>query len=343
MQNRWKYNTTLDTCNKNENGSHYSGVQRLHSKILQKLNPDKNIKWVYLNIEDMIDYDLENLSVKVNTEAIVDQLGFLQQNFNNVYIDDLATLGKWFIDYSKRRKSKPSYGLHSETIDKNFIELLGEFFEKNQIYNDRVLNTQESNINTLKSILLKLSLIEDCMTPEAKSEVERFAQEWGYSNFQGLLLSIKQDLDSNFKTTHIKQDPKLEKSWIGTRYGVEVPALPESKLQKDLSIELLNRNFMWTDDYFHYDDWATKMKDVYDGFNLWVEANKDIASDEKYFYQDNWRRSPKGIFPDAKAYRKISLYNVKDSLKEAYLPKLSLLKHRNTFTSVAGNFFLIFD
>lgn len=336
MLNRGKYDTGLSSWNKNENGAAYSGNHIFQSKILQKLNPDKNIRCVYLNIEDLIDYDLESLTVNVNTESIVNQLSFLQQNFSNVYIDDLASLGKWFIDTKKKRQEKSSYGSRTEAIEDSFIDLIGRFFDLNQVHNDRTLNITESSINSLKSTLLKLSLLEDCLTPETKSEVERFAQEKGHSNFQGLLLNIKQDLDSNFKTTHLAAEPKVEKSWVGVRYGVEVPALAASNLRKDLSIELINRNFMWTDDYFHYNDWAEAMKETYDGFNLWVNAPLDAVSDEKYFYQDRWRRTPKGIFPNAKAYRKISFYNVKDSLKEAYLPRLNLLKHKNSFTSVTG-------
>lgn len=258
----------MESCNKNQNGAAYSGNHVFQSKILQKLNPEKNIRCVYLNVEDLIDYDLEKLTVNVNTEAIVNQLSFLQQNYNNIYIDDLASLGKWFIDTKKKRESKPSYGSQTEAIEDTFIELIGKFFEQNQVQNDRTVNISESNMNNLKTTLLKLSLMEDCLTPETKAEVEKFAQDKGYSNFEGLLQNIKQDLDSKFKTTSIPSDPKVEKSWMGVRYGVEVPALAESKLQKDLSIELLNRNFMWTDDYFHYSDWAEAMKETYDGFNL---------------------------------------------------------------------------
>lgn len=39
---------------------------------------------------------------------------------------------------------------------------------------------------------------------------------------------------------------------------------------------------MWVDDYFHYQDWAARHKEVYDSFNLLVIPRKE--GDFKYFY-----------------------------------------------------------
>jgi hypothetical protein len=39
---------------------------------------------------------------------------------------------------------------------------------------------------------------------------------------------------------------------------------------------------MWVDDYFHYEDWKDRQKDVYDSFNLLVVPRNE--GDFKYFY-----------------------------------------------------------
>ena len=54
---------------------------------------------------------------------------------------------------------------------------------------------------------------------------------------------------------------------------------------------------MWMDDYFHYDDWEKKQKEVFDGFNLLVMPRKE--GETKYFYDraNNHRIVPQGIFP----------------------------------------------
>lgn len=78
------------------------------------------------------------------------------------------------------------------------------------------------------------------------------------------------------------------------------------------------------------------MKDSYDGFNLWVKAPEDMLSEEKYYFQDGWRRTPKGIFPDGKGMRKLTLPNIKDKYKEAFLSKFDLIKHKNNGADYSG-------
>lgn len=38
--------------------------------------------------------------------------------------------------------------------------------------------------------------------------------------------------------------------------------------KKNLAPEFINQKFMWIDDYFHYEDWETTMKNTFDSFNL---------------------------------------------------------------------------
>jgi hypothetical protein len=52
----------------------------------------------------------------------------------------------------------------------------------------------------------------------------------------------------------------LDQRWMGKRYGFEVPFMNSGEIaKKDIVPEILNENFMFEDDYYHYDDWKTQM------------------------------------------------------------------------------------
>jgi len=87
---------------------------------------------------------------------------------------------------------------------------------------------------------------------------------------------------------------------------------------------------MWCDDYFHYDDWKKIMKESYDGFNLNVKTPKDMRGDEKFYFQDGWRRNPSGIFPDGKGNRDVCMSNFSKDVKKSFISKLDLIKHKNS-------------
>lgn len=50
---------------------------------------------------------------------------------------------------------------------------------------------------------------------------------------------------------------------------------------------------MWVDDYFHYDDWRNKQKQVFDNFNLLV-LPPPSAETQKFFHdkEHHGRRIP---------------------------------------------------
>lgn len=102
----------------------------------------------------------------------------------------------------------------------------------------------------------------------------------------------------------------------------------DTKKHKDIGTELINRKFMWCDNYyFSYDDWSKSLKDTYDGFNMQVKAPEDLKSKEKFFYQDKWRRTLKGVFPDAKGKRELYRPDLKETIKNAFLPKEATDRH----------------
>jgi hypothetical protein len=287
----------------------------------------------------MVDYDLSKLQAKVNTESL-SKLKFLKDDEKNTYIEDLASLSKWFLDTRKSRVNSDGIGMKSLAAEEAFTDLLLEFFEMRQSSHSRLLSTRISNTSNLKAILMKLKLTWDCLTPETKNSINDFTQKLEHSDFHGLLLKIKDMIHEEGQEDTPAIDAQIDKSWMGVRFGIEIPNThtKSSHEAKDLGVEMLNRNFMWTDDYFHYEDWGKILRNSYDGFNLWVRAPTDLKSDEKYFFQDNWRRVPKGIFPHGKGPRRLSLPNLKEPHKASFLPKLDLIKHRNIGHNVAGKF-----
>ena len=87
--------------------------------------------------------------------------------------------------------------------------------------------------------------------------------------------------------------------WVGTRQEVELPLSKDDQLKpKDIVPELLNKSFLWTESYHHYEDWKTKMEAVYDQFNLLQTPHTNKNEPKFYFNQSDFkRRVPKGIFP----------------------------------------------
>lgn len=94
--------------------------------------------------------------------------------------------------------------------------------------------------------------------------------------------------------------------WVGTRQEVELPTKSKSNIKKNLAPEFVNQRFMWVDDYFHYKDWETKMKDTFDSFNL-LELPKK-RNDTKYFYDRAYHQRiiPQFIVPNPNQKRTIS-------------------------------------
>ena len=54
--------------------------------------------------------------------------------------------------------------------------------------------------------------------------------------------------------------------------GIELPT--QGTGQKDLVPELLNRTFLWHEEYQHYSDWTALMEETYDNFNMLILPHK---------------------------------------------------------------------
>ena len=76
---------------------------------------------------------------------------------------------------------------------------------------------------------------------------------------------------------------------------------------------------MWVDDYFHYDDWRSKQKAVFDNFNLLqVPVSEDA---DKFFFnrEHHNRRIPQGVFPYPNHKRQLMLPSANQTLSKEFL------------------------
>lgn len=123
----------------------------------------------------------------------------------------------------------------------------------------------------------------------------------------------------NFERRNINLE-HFNTNWLGTRQTVELPKV-KGQHKKAIEPELLNRNFMFNEDYHHYADWKEMMEQTYDQFNmLQLPASK---KDIKVFYDPvrHNRRVPYGIFPNPITKRTV--------LQHASIEPLQLTESQN--------------
>lgn len=107
-----------------------------------------------------------------------------------------------------------------------------------------------------------------------------------FDSFESQLKSYSKSLHSLYDKEQVRQ-PKLNTSWFGVRQGIEVP---QSHTHKELGSEFLNRNFMYSSDYYKYKDWKEIMGKTYNSFDLNIlpeQGNKQ--GEAKYYHQDSGR------------------------------------------------------
>jgi hypothetical protein len=162
----------------------------------------------------------------------------------------------------------------------------------------------------LRFELMKLSLLHDSLAAPSKAFVDGIAG----GDFKGLLASALATIPTNVHSTTTSQEDT--NCWVGTRLEVELPVSHQGEesgiKKKDLAPEVINQRFMWVDDYFHYEDWRAKQKEVFDNFNLLVVP----TTTPKYFFDQDSRRIPQGVFPYPTHKRQLMLPAANHTLVE---------------------------
>lgn len=113
------------------------------------MNPHRNIKNVYITVEDMVDYDLPNMKASINT-ASLSKLKFLNSGEESQNIQDLVKFTKWFLDLENTYQSENKLNAKNLSLYKNFIETLTEFFEARELHKTRPLDTAETSSSSQK-------------------------------------------------------------------------------------------------------------------------------------------------------------------------------------------------
>lgn len=161
--------------------------------------------------------------------------------------------------------------------------------------------------NEVKFQILKLQLLYDTYIGKDEKKLVEMCLPDDIASFDELIESTNAKkvlaIRSQTRPAHILQE---KYPWIGARLGVEVPKNYEGAQKKDIVVELLNRDFLWHEEYHHYDDWKSKMEQTYDQFNLLQIDAIDKEEPKFYFEEKEWkRRIPRGIFPFPTHLRKI--------------------------------------
>lgn len=192
----------------------------------------------------MIDYDLSNMHVKIDTDSL-SKLKFLQEDPSNIFIEDLAGLSRWFTDTQKARLAKHSSGSRTVKLEKKFTDLLFEFFELRHSSQGRTVDAQACHYDNMKATLLKLKLTWESLPTHSRASVDSFMHKHNHSDFEGLLRKVKDSIEDELPIQEYKIDDKVNTNWMGVRFGIEIPNSFNNINKKDLGVEMINRNFMW--------------------------------------------------------------------------------------------------
>lgn len=108
---------------------------------------------------------------------------------------------------------------------------------------------------------------------------------------------------------------------MGTRLEVELP-VGGASIRKSIVPEMINQRFMWVEDYFHYDDWRAKQKQVFDNFNLLVVPNEAQDAHKFFFDKDHHhRRIPQGVFPYPNHKRQLMMPSTNNTVTQLLASK----------------------
>lgn len=291
------------------------GASRFRMRLLEKTS---GAKLSALAVDDVVQYDIEGLKMELNPSFSFSAL--LEQqvpasNLPTANFSALSDFGSRFVPQAMTFIE----GLTSEQDARKLDTLIQRLYQVIQTKQQNELRFEQSQraagYDEIRFQLMKLSLLFDTLDAKSRDFVDGNAG----GSFKELL---QQTLASIPKVSAIGAPAAagLDDSWLGTRLEVELPVAKEfgaSAIKKSILPEIINQRFMWVDDYFHYDDWRGKQKEVFDNFNLLVlPQNKDA---EKYYFDRDahCRRIPQGVFPFPNHKRQLMIPTANQSVVDA--------------------------
>jgi hypothetical protein len=264
-------------------------------KILSKFN----IKAIFLNKTDLLSVNLSNLELTAmpNDFKISDLVNGICENYSKTL---KGLYNKW-LSLTTSLCSSIDTEISVDFLS-NINEILDKFNELSLMYTDSLV---ENKLADLKILLLKTDLIFSALKINEKDFIDKITQENFKQNFKEFVSNINTQYSAVQLRSSVAE--KSNSEWFGKRLTVDLLKSNENIADKNISIELLNNNYLWFKDYNTYSDWEVELRSNYDNFNYFIEENKN-----KYLYNSHKlgnRNVPFGIFPHPTNFRKLTQIN----------------------------------
>jgi hypothetical protein len=302
-----------------------------HCEVIRRVLKDKfNIYAIFIPTDNLIKFDLNT----VHMEFLYSNIGFTK-HLDNLIFSQL--------------------GLNNQS---NILTSIDSYLNKliNTIANDprgELVFHSEKNLDSyLNSLLLILNLHSEITSAFHYGLIENKIGKISFEleksvtivktmseNFQTFLDTVMCEITGakidynifcknlgngyiSFLNEVSKSEGKgmLTNDWEGKRLSIDI--LSKEELKKNISVELINNNFLWSGEYNPYEDWEEEIKSHYDHFNYFVkngETNHLFNS-----HKLGNRRVPQGIYPHPSKRRLIKqpAFEAQNEAKSGYEEEL---------------------
>jgi hypothetical protein len=262
-------------------------------KNIKRVLEKHMIKTIFMTKNDLLELELNSLEFCVNKEFDFNKL---LQAIADDNVVTLKQLHEGVLSYI----SSLCNNIDSD-VNETFIKTINDIFETanelSLLYSNVLLDRK---LIDLKVLLLKINLIFSTLKDNQKSIINTSVGK-PFKEFIRSTNELINRIQLNHKTN------TENSQWFGKRLTVDLLDTKHNLKDKNISIELLDNNYMWYKDYNPYTDWEIEFRNKYDNFNYFIEENKN-----KYLYNSHRlgnRNVPCGIFPHPSNFRKLKPLN----------------------------------
>ena len=312
---------TLGKDSANINDFHHNGYYEI---VKRHLKENFNICAVFVPIHKAMNLDLIKLDITVNKDFNLEKHIAMSIKFDLQY-NDLKGFSKFInLLVEKINDNIEEFDIHDskENLEIYFNSLLEIVEKQNLIVYQYLPNLMKKYIDEIRISIIKHKLIYDIMSHQTKTKLNKLIRDISqssadYNNFYDVILKKYDQLyiHTDEKITDDKNKFNNNESiiinnfWNGKRLNLDVTSKDIYHLKdKNLSIELMNNNFMWMVDYNPYSDWEIELRKFYDNFNYYI--NNDQQLKNRYLFNNNPlgnRNVPVGIIPNPDFIRKVKI------------------------------------
>jgi len=330
----------LNSLDKNFKNTFLNGHQRLLRNILEKFY---GCVCVFIPITKFIKFNPSDFTIEVNETSGFDN--FDKFIFSSILhkkpklyesIKILQKLNNQFNKFISNLldANNPEFDIIQSTENKENLEiflknLLYVTELENKIIYDCTFAQFDLNLLEIRKVFSVLSIISDTLSEGFKRLIVKNIkiEEGKYSSFKEFLKTILLEYEKYHELLKElnKQSEKIllnDDNWVGKRLNVDLinsEYLTNNSLEnlknKNISVEILNNNFMWYGEYNPYSDWEEELRANLDNFNYFTQK-----SNNKYYFNSHElgsRKVAQGIFPHPRRFRvmKQHLYTTEKNLQ----------------------------